>query len=144
MNPLEKRLSSKELLEKVGCNALPDSNFHLLNDDEGLDGDLPSLLRERYHQLKLIKHPLQPGSVITWKPGLKNRRWPAYGKPCIVVSMFDTPVFDNDEPGSTYFREPLDMVIGFFLDEGALRGEFLTFHANSERYQPWPGEEASA
>lgn len=142
MNPQDKKLlSSKQLLEKIGCNALPDSNLGLLDDDERLHGDLPSLLRERYHQLKLIKHNFHPGMVLTWKPGLKNRAWPAYGKPLIVVSLLDTPVLDTDESGSTYFREPLDMVIGLFLDSGKHRGDFLTFYANSERYQPWPGEE---
>ena len=137
----KKQLSSKQLLEKIGCHALPDSSFALQDDDEGLVGNLPALLRERYHQLKVIKHTFSAGMVLTWKPGLKNRKWPAYGKPLIVVSLLESPVFDTDEAGSTYFREPLDMVIGLFLDAGEHRGEFLTFHASSERYQPWCGEE---
>lgn len=142
MKPQDKKqLSSKQLLEKIGCNALADSNLGLLDDDDGLDGDLTASLRERYHQLKIVKHTLRPGMVATWKPGLKNRRWPAYGKPLIVVSVLDSPVYDTDESGSTYFREPLDMIVGLFLDSGEHRGEFCTFHASSERYQPWPGEE---
>lgn len=140
MKPEDNRLSSKQLLEKIGCNTLPDSSLGLLDDDE-LEGDLAISLRERYHQLKLVKHTLRPGMVVTWKPGLRNLRWPAYGKPCIVVSMLDTPVFENDDTGSTYFREPLDITFGIFVDEGKLRGEFFVFHGNSERYQPWPGEE---
>lgn len=142
MKPQDKKqLSSKQLLEKIGCNALPDASLGLLDDDEGLDGDLPSLLREHYRQLKVIKHTFRLGMLMTWKPGLKNRRWPAYGKPLIVLSLLDTPVFDTDEAGSTYFRESLDMVVGMFLDSGEHRGRFLTFHVSSERFQPWPGEE---
>lgn len=146
MKPQDKKqLSSKQLLDKLGCNALSDENFGLLDEDDGLqDGNLPTLLRERYHLLKVVKHSFQPGMVLTWKPGLKNRRWPTYGTPAIVVSLLDTPVFDTDEGGSTYFREPLDMVIGFFIDSGEHRGDFLTFHANSEHFQPWPGEEVSS
>jgi hypothetical protein len=142
MKPQDKKqLSSKQLLERIGCNALPDESLGLLDDDEGLDGDLPALLRGHYHLLKVVKHSFHPGMLVMWKSGLKNRRWPSYGKPLIVVSLLDTPVFDTDESGSTYFREPLDMVIGLFLDSGEDRGRFLTFHACSERYQPWPGEE---
>jgi hypothetical protein len=141
MKPEDKRLSSKQLLEKIGCNALPYTSLGLLDDDEGLDGDLTFSLRERYHQLKIVKHTLRPGMVVTWKPGLKNRRWPDYGEPCIVVSILDTPVFDTDEAGSTYFRESLDMTVGIFIDKRKHRGEFYVFHGNSERYQPWPGEE---
>lgn len=137
----KKQLSSKQLLEQIGFSALPDSSLGLMDDDDGMDGDLPALLRERYHQLKEVKHTLRPGMVVTWKPGLKNRRIPAYGKPGIVVSVLETPVFDEEESGSTYFREPLDIVIGIFLDSGEHRGDFLVFHTSSERYQPWNGEE---
>jgi hypothetical protein len=142
MKPQDKKqLSSKQLLEKIGCNALPDESLGLLDDDEWLAGDLPARLREHYHQLKVVKHSFRPGMLVMWKPGLKNRRWPENGEPIIVVSLLDTPVFDNQESGSTYFREPLDMVIGVFLDSGEHREMFLTFHACSERYQTWPGEE---
>lgn len=143
MKPQDKKqLSSKQLLDKIGCNALPDLNLGLLDDEDGLDGDLTSSLRERYRQLKLIKHSFRPGMVVMWKPGLKNRKWPAYGKPLIVVSVLDTPVFDTaEESGSAYFREPMDMIIGLFVDSGEHRGDFCTFHVSSECFQPWPGEE---
>ena len=137
----KKQLSSKQLLEQIGFSTLPDSSLGLMDEDEGMDGDLPALLRERYHQLKEVIHTLHPGMIVTWKPGLKNRRIPAYGKPGIVVSVLNTPVFDEEESGSTYFREPLDIVIGVFLDSGEHRGDFLVFHTSSERYQPWNGEE---
>jgi hypothetical protein len=143
MKPQDKRtLSSKQLLEKIGIsNDQIGSSLDLLDEETDLGGDLTAALRERYHQLKGVRHALKPGMVVTWKPGLKNRRWPAYGQPGIVVALLDTPVFDTDEPGSTYFREALDMIIGVFLDSGEHRGEFLVFHTSSERYQPWPGEE---
>ena len=138
-----KGLSSKELLEKIGISAsLSDVQSALLDEDFGdLGGDLVALLQERYRSLKQDRHAVEPGMVLRWKPGLRNRRLPAYDQPCIVLEVLDAPVLDNGEPGSTYFREPLDMIIGLFLDEGEHRGDFLAFHACSERYQPWSGEE---
>ena len=143
MKPQDKKvLSSKQMLEKIGIsNDQFGSSFDLLDEELDFGGDLAAALRERYHQLKVVRHVLKPGMVVTWKPGLKNRRWPKCGEPGIVVALLDMPVFDTDEPGSTYFQEPLDMVIGIFLDSGEHRGDFLVFHTSRERYQPWPGEE---
>ena len=140
-SPDKKQLSSKQLLDQIGFSAFSDTSLGLMDEDDCMDGDLPAMLRDRYHQLKEIQYTLRPGMVVTWKPGLKNRRIPAYGKPGIVVSVLETPVFDGEESGSTYFREPLDIVIGVFLDSGEHRGDFYVFHTSSERYQPWHGEE---
>ena len=141
----KKTLSSKQLMEKIGLSSLgdvlPNPSLDLLDDEAGMEGDLVQLLRDRYHQLKEVRHELRPGAIISWKPGLKNRKWPAYGKPAVVVEILDEPVCDTDESGTTYFREPLDMIVGIFLDSGEHRGDFLVFHANSQRYLPWPGEE---
>lgn len=143
----EKReLSSKEVLAKIGLtngmsDGLPNELSDLLNEDfDDLKGDLPGILRERYRALKLERHTLRAGMVVGWKAGLKNRRWPSYDRPCIVLEMLEQPVHDSDESGSTYFREPLDMIVGLTIEDGEHRGDFLTFHANSERYRPWPGE----
>lgn len=139
-SPDKKQMSSKQLLDQIGFGALTESPLGLMDEEEGMEGDLPAMLRERYHQLKEVKHMLQPGMIVTWKPGLKNRRVPSYGKPGIVVSMLEAPVFDTEESGSSYFREPLDMLIGVFIETGQHRGEFMVFHSSAERYQPWNGE----
>ena len=139
----EKKFSSRLLLEKIGITSpFADTSLALLGDDPDMEGNLAHLLKERYHHLKEVHHTLKPGMIVTWKPGLKNRRWPARGIPGIVVEMLATPIFDTDEAGSTYFREPLDMVIGVFMDAGEHRGEFYVFHTSSERYQPCAEEEA--
>ncbi len=140
--PDRKPLSSKQLLDKLGLSDdFPTGSLDLLDDGLDPSGDLVPLLRERYRLLKTVRHRFRPGMVVGWKPGLKNRRIPSYGKPVIVVEWLDSPLLDTEnESGSTYFREPLDMVLGLFLEEGEHRGDFVVFHANSERYQPWPGE----
>lgn len=47
-------------------------------------------------------------------------------------------LLDSDtETGSTYYREPLDLVLGLFLDEGEHRGDFLSWHFDGRRFEPW-------
>ncbi len=69
-----------------------------------------------------------------------NRKIPRYGEPVVVVSVLDAPVFDNErDSGSTYFREPLDVVLGVIWDGGQGRGDFVTFHYDGRRFEPWAG-----
>ena len=83
-----------------------------------------------------------PGDLVTWKPGLKNHRLPRYGQPAVVVETLETPVFSNEqEDGSTYFREPLDLVLGLIWDASPPRGELFTFYFDSRRFQPWEEEQ---
>ena len=131
-------LSSRELLARIGLNE--DDPRSLLDDDEPLEdlnGDLGAVLRERY-RLLTTAHRFAPGDLVTWKPGLKNKRHPHYGQPAVVIEVLDTPVLDReDEAGSTYFREPLDLVLGLIWDSDPGRGELISFHYDSRRFQPW-------
>ncbi|MBK1725169.1 hypothetical protein [Thiocystis violacea] len=131
-------LSSRELLARIG---LTDTGTYDLLDDEPLEdlsGDLGAALRERY-RLLTRRHAFAPGDLVTWKPGLKNHRIPRYGQPAVVVEVLETPVLDQEAgvAGSTYFREPLDLVLGLIWDEEPCRGELMTFHFDSRRFQPW-------
>ena len=131
-------LSSRALLAKLGIDeAAPEL---LLFDDEPLGSPLDNLaaaLRERFEGLT-HSHSLRPGDVVSWKPGLRNRRWPSYGKPAIVVETFATPVYDGEtNSGSPYFREPLDVALGVFVEDGEHRGDFLVWHVDSRRLQPF-------
>ena len=79
---------------------------------------------------------LQPGMLVQWKPGMKNRRTPDYDAPMIVVEVLESPVIDSTfESGSVYFRERLDLILGF-LDED---DEFCTLHYDSHRFEPYTG-----
>ena len=137
MKPRHERLSSRELLARIGLDEDAPSN---LLDDEPLDdlsGDLSTILQTRYRLLN-DHHAFAPGDLVHWKPGLKNKTCPLYAQPA-VVDVLDPPVRrqDQDEAGSTYFREPLDLVLGLIWNSGAGRGDFLTFHVDSRRFQPW-------
>ena len=77
---------------------------------------------------------LRPGMLAVWKPGLKNRRFPRYGEPVVVVALLDEPIVNpGDESGSPYFREPLDLLLGLVRGDDR---EFLVYHADRRRFQP--------
>jgi hypothetical protein len=83
-------LSSRELLARIGLNE--DDPRSLLDDDEPLEdlnGDLGAVLRDRY-RLLTTAHRFAPGDLVTWKPGLKNKRHPHYGQPAVVIEVLDT------------------------------------------------------
>jgi hypothetical protein len=138
--PKPKNLSSRELLARIGLS--DESSTDLLDDEpfEDLRGDLGAALRERYQSL-MQRHPFAPGDLVTWKPGLKNKRTPRYDQPVVVIEVLETPVLDReDEAGSTYFREPLNLVLGLIWDSNPGRGELVTFHYDGRRFQPWSEE----
>ena len=88
----------------------------------------PESLREKFDLLMTKPEtPFAPGDIVTWKPGLANRRSDG---PFIVVEVLETPVFaEEDSSGSTYFREPLDLAMGHVVEDGS----FLIFHYDSRR-----------
>jgi hypothetical protein len=82
----------------------------------------------------LQPYVFQVGQLVKWKKGLQNRKLPKEYQPAIVVAVLDNPVLnDEKETGSTYFREPLDIVLGMTTDEG---GSFITFYYDKRRFEP--------
>lgn len=76
------------------------------------------------------KHTFEPGQVIEWKPGMKHKL--ADG-PFVVMEVLQEPIIDSDlNAGSAYYREPLDMILGFYTDAG----DFLICHYDLRRMQP--------
>lgn len=135
-------LSSRDLLAKIGIDDL--AHETLLFDDEPLDSpldDLAAALRGRFLSLTDAQR-FAAGDVVTWKPGLRNRRWPSDGKPAIVVELLDPPVHDSEkDSGNPYFREPLDIALGVFIEDGPHRGDFVIWHVDGRRLQTWTSEE---
>src|SRR3546814_13895568 len=60
--------------ERKYCGALS-AIYHRLHDGREMD--------------------LRPGMLVQWKPNLKNRKSPEYGKPAIVIEMLSPPVIDG-------------------------------------------------
>lgn len=83
-----------------------------------------------------VEKSLRPGMLAQWKPGMKNRATPDYGTPMVVVEALESPIIDTKfDSGSVYFRERLDLVLGF-VDED---DEFYSFHYDSRRFEPYKG-----
>lgn len=82
----------------------------------------------------LYEHRFQQGDLVTWKPGLRNRKMPDYGEPMVVVEVLDEPVYDQTiDSGSPYFREPLT-VRCLLVDED---GDALVFYYDAGRLMPY-------
>ncbi len=131
------QLSSRELLDRIGLN---EENLSQLLDEEPLDdleGDLAGALQEHFRRFDQV-HRFNLGDLVTWKPGLKNRAFPRYGQPVVVIARLEQPVYDSEkDSGSCYFHEPLDLVLGLIWDRDPGRGDLITFHFDSRRFQPW-------
>lgn len=76
------------------------------------------------------------GDLITWKAGMRTHKWPVYGEPVVVTAVLPEPLFAEIENkhGTPYWREPLDIKIGWITPDTR---EFLEFYADSRRYRLW-------
>ena len=80
------------------------------------------------------RHPFEPGTLVRWKPRMKNRKWPAAGQAAVVLEVMAQPLLDPQmNAGTHYFREPLDLVLGV-----QVRGQFLRMHTDARRFEPLP------
>jgi predicted alpha-1,6-mannanase (GH76 family) len=71
------------------------------------------------------------GDIVIWKKGLKNKNWPLYNQPAIVMKKYDNPIYDEKANASNHiFKEPLDVELGIIMDNN----DFLTFHYDSHRF----------
>ncbi|MBW4486084.1 MAG: hypothetical protein KME14_26475 [Tildeniella torsiva UHER 1998/13D] len=74
------------------------------------------------------------GQIVKWKKDLKNRRLPRQNQPAIVVKVLDEPIVSSDdESGSPYFLEKLDIILGVMSKDGT----FLTFYYDSSRFESY-------
>jgi hypothetical protein len=99
------------------------------------------MLNSAEHHAKLKKqvltlleaHEFKPGEFVTWKEGLKNRKRPEYGEPVVVVEVLDQFLTsDKFDSASSYFNEPLDIVLGMLNADD----ELITYHFDRRRFQP--------
>ena len=90
------------------------------------------LLSELAHRLD-HHSAFAKGQFVHWKPGLKNRKFPDYGEPCIVMAVLSAPIFDpsEDHASSCYFQEPLNLVIGLVRED-----DLLEFRVDGRRFEP--------
>jgi hypothetical protein len=70
------------------------------------------------------------GQFVEWKPGLRNKAFPDYGEPAIVMAVLSDAIFDPSEnsAASPYFREPLTIIIGTYADD-----DLVEFYVDGRR-----------
>ena len=94
--------------------------------------ELKEIITKRFKAFN-TKNDFNVGDFVKWKSGLKNKKLPHYNQPAIIVELLDQPVYDTEkDSGSTYFREPLDIVIGLLDPDN----NFLLFHCDRRRFEP--------
>lgn len=97
-------------------------------------------LRALYARLR-ESHGFQPGDLVRWKSGLKDRKRPLEGEPAIVLEVLDAPIHDSQaDAGSAYFREPYDLRLGVLHQDGVL----VAYWYNSQRFEPYPESKVAA
>lgn len=85
-----------------------------------------------YRKSILEEGEFKEGDLVQWKDGLKNRRFPDYNEPAIIMEVLDEPIYNEDEePASPYYNEPLTIKIGFLVDER----DFITYLVNQRRLE---------
>ena len=95
-------------------------------------------LKETFDRLVKDPHEFTELTIVCWKAGLRNRRYPKYNQPVIVVEVLSDPIEDAEQnSGSAYFKERLDIVLGIIDEEG----DFVTFHFDKRRFEPWKTDE---
>ena len=82
------------------------------------------------HRSLMERNIFEPGNMVQWKPGLKNRKG-TYNDVYVVIATLEEPLDDATEVSSSaYFKEPLDIVVGQLVD-----GMFAIFHYDSRRLE---------
>lgn len=130
--------SARDLLQRIGVQLDLSSDFGVDSEpSDTTDRDLALALRARVASLQR-RHDFKPGDLVTWKPGLRNKLIPRQDRPAVVIEVLPDPVLDSErDAGNPYFREPLDIVLGLFIEQGRHRGDFIAWHFDSRRFQPW-------
>jgi len=67
------------------------------------------------------------GDILIWKDGLKNKRYPSYGQPAIVLSKIEPPLIDDD----VTYNERLNIQLGFITEND----EFFAFNYDGNRFK---------
>lgn len=109
------------------------SNIRLADDNEAQKSEIKHLntIKELYSRLYKI-NDFKKGQFVKWKPGLKNRNFPAYGEAAIITKVMEEALYDPSEnsAASPYFMEPLTLVIGELME-----GDFTEYYVDGRRFE---------
>lgn len=74
------------------------------------------------------------GDIVYWKENLKNRRFPEYNDPSIILDVLEKPIFDSsNDSGDSGFKEPLTIKLGTLIRENN-ESRFVVFYYDGNRF----------
>jgi len=121
-------VSDERLLKKI-VGLLRESPEIDSNELLGADTDV---LKQKVNAFLADSDKFKPGDIVRWKKGLKNRKYPKENQSCYVINVLENPIIqDARDPGSPYYREPLDLVLAL-LDEDS---DLVLFHYDKRRFE---------
>jgi hypothetical protein len=125
-------------LEGEDEESLEDMVKKLISSEPKHNWGDPSIVEERrkiiVESFKVFEAGIEfsVGQVVKWKERMKNKKTPDYGEPVIVVKILEKPITDTqDTPGSAYYNEELDVLLGSIGSDG----NFRVFHFDSHRFE---------
>jgi len=80
----------------------------------------------------------EPGELVTWKDGLRNRAFPKDGFPAIVINKLAEPIYaDGYYSTDSNYRDRLDIICGVVSEPQSEHEPeaFLLFYYDSRRLQ---------
>ncbi|AGX88725.1 hypothetical protein [Candidatus Symbiobacter mobilis] len=113
-----------------------DSNSSSEDIKTPASANTPDNLNQAFGTLTEVRR-FNPGDLVAWKKlpsggSLKNRKNPQLHETAIVLEHFNEPlIIVEDDAGSPYFREPLDLVVGYVDKDG----NFVILHVDSRRFE---------
>ncbi len=123
-----------ELLESMDSKSDISLKFlaRQLKEDRSFDENYINQLTDLYNKFDILNE-FKKGQIVKWKKGLKNKRLPHEEQYAIVIEIFDKPIYGDFDAGTPYFREPLDLALGFIGDND----DFIIFHYDKRRFEPF-------
>jgi len=130
-------LAFLEKLKEIGIGDMADLISDREEQEQEYDKNYIDELRLCHKSLSK-KTDFREGQIVKWKKRMQNKKLPKKDQPAIVVAILDEPIFEDTVPaGSPYYREPIDIVLGLFHEDGS----FLAFHYDSRRFELYDLEE---
>ncbi len=132
MSKVQDFIKLLESIDSKDDNDLKSQSRQLKEADRTYDENYINQLNDLYNKLHIVNQ-FEKGQTVKWKKGLKNKRLPLEEQPAIVIEIFDKPIYSDFDPGTPYFREPLDLALGFI----GVKDDFIIFHYDKRRFEPF-------
>ncbi|QDT10752.1 hypothetical protein [Planctomycetes bacterium K23_9] len=84
-------------------------------------------LRESY----IAAQDFSEGDIVVWKDGMKNRSYPDYNEPVIVMEILGEPRVADHDSGTPYYHEELTVKLGWLDSDD----ELVCFHYDGNRFK---------